>query len=96
MTHCCWDKITLPVPRISGTLFVIHPEKSVLVPSQQMEFLGFLLNSVNMTIRLPPTKAERVQLACQSLLHKSKMSIREVAQVIGLIVSSFPAVQFGE
>ena len=76
--------------------FVIHPEKSVLVPSQQLEFLGFLLNSVNMTIRLPPIKAERVRLACQSLLHKSKMSIREVAQVIGLIVSSFPGVQFGE
>ena len=76
--------------------FVIHPEKSVLVPSQEMEFLGFLLNSVNMTIRLPPTKAERVRLACQSLLCKSKMSIREVAQVIGLIVSSFPGVQFGE
>ena len=70
--------------------FVIHPETSVLVPSQEMEFLSFLLNSVNMTIRLPPTKAE------QSLLHKSKMSIREVAQVIGLIVSSFPGVQFGE
>ena len=76
--------------------FVIHPEKSVLVPSQEMEFLGFLLNSINMTIRLPPTKAERVRLACQSLLHKSYMSIREVAQVIGLIVSSFPGVQFGE
>ena len=30
--------------------FVIHPEKSVLVPSQEMEFLGFLLKSVNMTI----------------------------------------------
>ena len=76
--------------------FVVHPEKSVLIPTQEMEFLGFLLNSINMTIRLPPVKAERVRLACQSLLDKSKMTIREVAQVIGLMVSSFPAVQFGE
>ncbi|CAH3159241.1 unnamed protein product, partial [Porites lobata] len=30
------------------------------------------------------------------LLDKSQMTIREVAQVIGLMVSSFPAVQFGE
>ena len=29
-------------------------------------------------------------------MHKSSLSIREVAQVIGLIVSSFPAVQFGQ
>ena len=76
--------------------FVVHPQKSVLIPTQEMEFLGFLLNSINMTIRLPPVKAERVRLACQSLLDKSKMTIREVAQVIGLMVSSFPAVQFGE
>ena len=49
-----------------------------------------------MTIRLPPAKAERVRLACQSLLLKNDMRIREVAQVIGLIVSSLPEVQFGE
>jgi len=29
--------------------FIVHPEKSVLIPK-----LGFLLNSVSMTIRLPP------------------------------------------
>ncbi|CAH3127686.1 unnamed protein product [Porites lobata] len=39
--------------------FVVHPEKSVLIPTQEMEFLGFLLNSINMTIRLLPVKAER-------------------------------------
>ena len=75
---------------------MVHPEKSVLIPTQEMEFLGFLLNSINMTIQLRPIKAERVWLACQSLLDKSQMTIREVAQVIGLMVSSFPAFQFGE
>ena len=75
---------------------MVYPEKSVLIPTQEMEFLGFLLNRINMTIRLLPVKAERVWLACQSLLDKSQMTIREVAQVIGLMVSSFPAVQFGE
>ena len=75
---------------------MVHPEKSVLIPTQEMEFLGVLLNSINITIRLPPAKGECVQLACQSLLDKSKMIIREVAQVIGLMVSSFPAIQFGE
>ena len=76
--------------------FVIHLVKSVFIPTQEIEFLGFLLNSVFMTIRLPPTKAAHVRTTCQNLLLKTEMTIRETAQVIGLIVSSLPAVQFGE
>ena len=76
--------------------FVIHPVKSVFIPTQEIEFLGFLLNSILMTIRLPPTKAAHVRTTCQNLLLKTEMTIRETAQVIGLIVSSLPAVQFGE
>ena len=68
--------------------FVIHPVKSVFIPTQEIEFLGFLLNSVFMTIRLPPTKAAHVHTTCQNLLLKTEMTIRETAQVIGLIVSS--------
>lgn len=29
-------------------------------------------------------------------LHRSKLTIREVAQIIGYLVSSFPAVRYGE
>ena len=32
--------------------FVIHPDKSALIPSQQLVALGFILNSVDMTVRL--------------------------------------------
>ena len=76
--------------------FVIHPTKSVLIPTQELEFLGFLLNSNSMTIRLPPRKAITVEQACENLLNQSNPTIREVARVIGLLVSSLPGVQFGE
>ncbi|XP_068739614.1 uncharacterized protein [Montipora capricornis] len=75
--------------------FVIHPEKSVLIPIQELEFLGFLLNSISMTIRLPPSKAAHVKSACENLLSETKVTIRELAHVIGLLVSSLPGVQFG-
>ena len=68
----------------------------MLVPSKELEFLGSLLNSVSMTIRLPPGKAATVQQACENLLNQDNLTIREVARVIGLIASSFPEVQFGE
>ena len=45
--------------------FVIHPTKSVLIPTQELEFLGFLLNSNSMTIRLPPRKAIIVKVGLQ-------------------------------
>ena len=69
----CNNNVKVTVDTFLKLGFVIHPEKSVFIPTQEIEFLGFLLNSVSMTIRLPPAKAERVRL--------------EVAQVIGLIVS---------
>ena len=70
--------------------FAIHPTKSVLMPTQELEFLGFLLNSNSMTIHLPPRKAITVRQACNNLLNQRNPIIREVAQVIGLLVSSLP------
>ncbi|KAK2557513.1 Pol polyprotein [Acropora cervicornis] len=52
-------------------------------------------NSVNMKVFLTAEKREKIILVCQQLLKKSVISIREVAHVIGLLVSSLPAVQHG-
>ena len=74
---------------------VIHPEKSVFNPSQQLVILGFVLNSVNMTITLTREKALALQTVCTSLLNTASPTIREVAQVLEKIVSSFPGVMYG-
>ena len=76
--------------------FVIHPTKSVFTATQELEFLGFILNSVSMTLRLQPVKVATVHQACENLSNKDNPTIREVARVIGLIAFSFPGVQFGE
>ena len=67
----------------------------MLIPTQELEFLEFLLHSISMTIRIPPSKAAHVKSACENLLSKTKVTIRELAHVIGLLVSSLPGVQFG-
>ncbi len=75
---------------------VIHPEKSVLMPSQEIVTLGFLINSVTMTIRLTTAKATDLKKECESLLQSNKTpTIRWVAKVIGKIVVSFPGVMYG-
>ena len=47
-----------------------------------------------MSVYLTPDKTDRVVSACQTLLRRGYVSIREVAQVIGLLVSSPSAVQY--
>ena len=76
-------------------LFTIHTTKSVLKPKQTLVFLGFFINSVKMTVKLTAEKKNSLHEACNDLLlHKIK-SVRRVAQVIGMIMSSKSGVKYG-
>ena len=71
----------------------MNEEKSCLVPSQRMEFLGFVFDSVRFTITVTPAKTKNIHKLVQCMLKKAhlKVSIRALAKVIGKIVSIFPA-----
>lgn len=74
----------------------INPKKSVIVPSQTIEFLGFIIDSVSMTVTLSPRKKQKIYMLCQSFMYPGKhFTIREVASFIGKLVSTFPGVEFG-
>lgn len=75
--------------------FVIHPKKSHLIPTQTIVFLGFVIDSVSMTIRLTGEKREKIVKNCKLLLQQAKPQIRAVARVIGMLTASFPAVKYG-
>ena len=68
------------------TWFVAPPEKLVI---QSIEFLRFVIDSVNMTVIRFPHKVAKNKLMCYEHLSKQKPTTGEVAQVIGL----FPAFQ---
>ena len=74
--------------------FTIHPDKSVFIPSLRIVLLGFIIDSVAMTITLTPEKVLSVKEACLSLM-EGVTTIREVARVIGKVISSFPGVMYG-
>ena len=76
--------------------FKVHPEKSVVVPTQTLEFLGFLLDSICMIVPLTSKKVDKILQLSQKFSHPNKQfTIREVASILGTLVSSFPGVQFG-
>lgn len=76
--------------------FIINKEKSILIPQKQIVFLGNLIDSDKMIVKLPIGKQKTITDECSKLCAKEKETIQNVAKVIGLIVSSFSAVEYGK
>ena len=76
--------------------FIIHPRKSIFNPTQQISYLGFVINSCDMTVSLSWEKRQDIKTRCVELSRKQKPSIRQIAEVIGKLVASFPAIQYGQ
>ena len=76
--------------------FVVHLTKSVFIPQRNATFLGFVINSITMKITLTQDKIVKITSHISKLLDSSSPTIREVAREIGYIVSSLPAVQYGQ
>ena len=62
--HECQTNVTDTCGLFTKLGFIIHPVKSVLRPAQILGFLGFVLNSVSMTVCLPTEKAFRIKEWC--------------------------------
>ena len=73
----------------------VHPEKSTLEPRQKLAILGFVIDTVSMTIQLTSDKATKLKHACIEMLKHQRPSIRSVASLIGQLAASFPGVMFG-
>jgi hypothetical protein len=77
---------------LEGLGFVVNYPKSLLTPSHQIEFLGFVVNSASMTLSLPKDKIKKVLQNCQQLLDNPVTSVRELSKFLGLLSSSIQAV----
>ena len=91
----CRHNVSTTSTFLSELGFCVHEEKSNFIPSQEIEFLGFLLNSKLMIVSLTPNKSRRLKQACEKLMTQTQPSIREVSEVIGILVASFPGVEMG-
>ena len=69
--------------------------QKVFQPSKEIQYLGVIIDSETMTVTLTPERVNSLKAGCIQLLRKNRMTVREVAQVIGKIVASFVAVKYG-
>ena len=72
--------------------FSLNIEKSSVEPSQNIEFLGFAINSVDMTLSLPHTKAVGIVEICQEMLSRDLCPLRQLAKVLGTLQAASPAI----
>lgn len=90
----CQQNVEDAVQLVDHLGFTVHPVKSVFQPSQVITFLGFIIDSSTMTVRLTEERAKDLQDLCIDALHKHHISIRDVAKIIGKMVASKPEVQY--
>ena len=90
----CSNNVQDTVHLFTKVGFLLNQEKSVLVPSHELTFLGFILNSLIMTVEPTPEKAAKLKQKCVAVLTNTHVSIHVVSEVIGLMVSMFPGVEY--
>lgn len=73
----------------------VNFEKSVLKPTQSIKFLGFIFDTVNFTLKLPDIKKEKILKQCINVNLSVIITVQELAELLGLLVSACPAVKYG-
>ena len=71
--------------------FVINLKKSILTPQQKIEFLGLLVDSLNMSLSLTPEKLMKVTSQCLEMYKTENMFILQLTKLIGLLSSTVQA-----
>ena len=78
---------------LENTGFVINNKKSLLQPTQEIEFLGMIIDSVRMDLTLPGEKIEDIRQEAQKLFSLSSPSAHSLSQLAGKLNATTPALQ---
>lgn len=80
--------------------FLIHDQKSVLVPTQRIRYLGFVIDTVDMVLELPFEKFRRLRADIRWLRTRveraQRFPLRKFAQIIGFLLSCIPAIPYAK
>ena len=61
---------------------MVNQKKSILTPTQDLEFLGFHLCSVKMKLSIPSEKFRKIQQDARRMLDQESVSVREIARFV--------------
>lgn len=90
----CLSNITDTVTLLDSLGLTVNTKKSIFIPSQKIEFVGFILCSRSMTVRLTQQKMLSIKDHCKEVIQTKFTTITEFAQLIGKLVAAEPGVEY--
>ena len=68
------DYLTVVAKQLEQLGVALNQKKCVWSPTQTIEFLGFMVNSLTVTIHLPQDKMMKIEKECRHVSHKHKVT----------------------
>lgn len=75
--------------------FIINTEKSSVYPTNSCKFLGNIIDSKKLEVRLPDEKKEKIKTEVVKFKGLKRCKVREFARFLGLLTSACQAVDYG-
>ena len=91
----CEENVKVTIKSLESLGFVINNKKSEFIPTTKITFLGFIIDSVSMTVQLTQDKKEKIISFGKEILEIKEVKIQTLASFIGILVSCFPGVLYG-
>ena len=60
--NSCFENISETLELVDNLGFTVHPKKSILMPTQEIVFVRFVINFIEMTVKLTQEKANDIFL----------------------------------
>jgi hypothetical protein len=92
----CSASVCLVIKVLQSLGFLINFGKSETLPTQCMEYIGLIINSVSMSFHLTERKIDDIKRLSRETLKKKKFSLRELAKIIGNVNWASYAVNFAQ
>ncbi len=65
--------------------FVIQDEKSVREPSQSLEYIGLVIDTISMSFTLPSKKKLKLLEHCNRAYNSKTLALRDIASLLGIL-----------
>ena len=90
----CLSNVPETLSLLGDLGFCPNLDKSVVQPTQVLEHLGFILNSLDMSVSITDYNFRKFLDTADKILQCNIIPIKLVARLVGLMVSFFPGVEY--
>ena len=85
--------LRLVIDTLQALGFLISWDKSMTDPTQCLDYLGVVIDSVKLTFSLPTAKVEEIKSLCTKALTQSNLTLRDLARILGQFAWATPSIQ---